>query len=512
MAIGFAVADSDVLTWTLEIMNILLQHRSAGLLCPVFSLPSPRETGRWRGFLGDHSLGIIDWMGHCGFAWWQILPLNPVDASLSPYSSPSSFALDPRLIDPRLSGLPDAPPGNAPGHVKDDPDVLLEKLKQPGHEGLMQGFRQFCLEHHAWLDDHALFHVLKSLHGQRPWTQWPTALRDRSSVALRDFSAAHLLALQALKFEQFIAWSQWQRVRLYARHRGIRVIGDLPIHVAWDSVDVWAHRELFQLEEQGLPARITGVPPDAFAASGQCWGTPAPAWEHHSAGHFAWWRRRLRHALTLADAVRIDHFNGLVRGWTIPADRPDARHGRWETAPGEDLLSCWQQDHGNLPLIAEDLGAENAPAQQLRRRFGIPGMKVLQFAFDGSPDNPHLPHYHDHCCVAYTGTHDNDTTLGWHTQLDERQQRRVGDFLGGTLEPMPLPLVRLALGSVAPLAIVPISDWLALGSEARLNSPGALHGQWRWQLDMQQLNADSVLQTRHLLHLYGRRHVGGPAA
>jgi 4-alpha-glucanotransferase len=480
-------------------MNPLLQGRSAGVLCPLFSFPCHARVGRWWGFLGHDGLTLIDWMARCGFRWWQILPLNPVDSARSPYASPSSFALDPRLIDTHLLGLPgpDTP-------ESDDPDRLLQRLDTPEHSGLMEAFRHFCNEHHTWLEDHAQFQLIKSLHGQRPWTQWPSALRDRKSVALRDFSAAHLRALQALRFEQFIAWSQWQCVRLYARQRGIRVIGDLPIHVAWDSADVWAHRELFQLDAQGLPTRITGVPPDAFSAEGQCWGMPALHWDIHAASRFAWWRKRLSHLLSLVDAVRLDHFNGFVRGWIIPASNPEARHGRWESAPGEALLSCWTQDHPHLPLLAEDLGVEDALVQQLRKNHGIPGMKVLQFAFDGGHTNPHLPHHHDALNVAYSGTHDNDTVCGWYDGLDPITRRQVDEHLGKGN--MPWPLLRMTLGSVAPLAVIPLADWLAEGSRARLNFPGVLHGQWRWQVDPARLDAESVLQVRHLLNLYGRWH------
>ena len=445
----------------------VLDRRRAGVLLHLGSLEAP---------LGRNGRAFIDWLAEAGFSVWQILPAGPTGADGSPYWVRSDFAGNPAFIDP--TELPSAQPAE---------------------------YAAFLDQNQHWLDDYALFEVLSATHAGAAWWTWPVELRERTSSALR--RVTHDLAgkLQRVKREQFAFFVQWRRMREHARARGVRILGDLPFYVGPHSVETWAHREQFQLESDGRPAALAGVPPDYFSQTGQLWGNPLYDWQAMRRDNFAYWRARVLEQLDRVDLLRIDHFRALAAHWAVPAGAPDARGGEWHLTPGEDLLRILMDELGDLPILAEDLGVITDDVVALRKGFGLPGMRVLQFAFSGEGDNPHLPHMHEHDSVVYSGTHDNDTTLGWYRSLDEDTRHRVDSMLrvapGGS---MPEALIREALGSVGQLAIIPVQDILGLGSEARLNTPGTVHGNWCWRLPRAMLTPQLAGHLARLNTMYGR--------
>ncbi|MEZ0578159.1 4-alpha-glucanotransferase [Nocardioides sp. MH1] len=417
--------------------------RRAGVLLHVTSLPS--------GDLSD-APGFVDFLADAGCTVWQVLPLVPThDGDGSPYNSLSAMAGNPDLV-----GDLDVP---------DD------------------GFAEWSAAQAAWLDPYVEFVALRELQDGAHWWTWDPALRDRDAAAVAEALGAAVDRVDALRREQWVFAQQWERVREHARSRGVLLFGDLPIFVSLDSADVWAHRDLFQLDASGQPITVTGCPPDYFAADGQRWNNPHYDWDAMAADGFAWWRARIARQRELFDLVRIDHFRGFEAAWHIPADAPTARDGAWVTAPGDEVLSALVETAGPGSLVAEDLGVITPAVDALRLRHGLPGMKVLQFAFDGSPDNPYLPEHHGEQSVVYTGTHDNDTTAGWWAELDDATRASVRRHLPDPAEPMPWALVRLAMSSTARLAVVPAQDLLALGSDCRMNTPGTETGNWTWRAD-----------------------------
>ena len=446
--------------------------RRAGLLLPVFSLPRP-------GF-GEEAHRLLGFLDRAGFTVWQMLPLGPTHADGSPYQCLSSFALNPAFLDSADLAADD---GFAP-------DVPPERRRRGEGAGaaLRQGFEIYREQERAWLDDYARFVAIKSAQHGTDWRDWPRPLRDREPAALADFERGHAAEIEAIAFEQFLLDRQWQALRQAAANRGIRLFGDLPIFVAGDSADVWANPGQFQLDGNGRSTVVAGVPPDYFSDTGQRWGNPLFDYVSMAADGFAWWRARFARHLELYDWVRLDHFRGLEAYWEIEADSETAVDGRWVDAPGEALLDTLRETaDGHLPLVAEDLGVITPAVTALRERYGLPGMKILQFAFDGGDDNPYRPDRHEPLSVVYTGTHDNDTTLGWWQGLDDSQRARVREVLADEQgidpsTPMPEALVESALASRANLAVVPAADILGLGSEARINVPGTTEGNWRWRL------------------------------
>ena len=451
--------------------------RRAGLLLPVFSLPRP-------GF-GADARSLLRFLDRAGLTVWQMLPLGPTHADGSPYQCLSSFALNPDFLD--LADL-EGDPAFAAG-------VPVEDRRRGIGAGdrLVDEFEAFARGESDWLDDYALFMGIKAEQGGADWADWPAGLRDRDPGALRRFRESHGESLRGIAFEQFLLDRQWQALRGDAAERGIRLFGDLPIFVAGDSADVWANRDQFRLDADGRPEVVAGVPPDYFSETGQRWGNPLFDYERMESDGFSWWKARFARHLEIYDWVRIDHFRGLEAYWEIDAAAETATHGRWVPAPGEAILETLESTaDGHLPLVAEDLGVITPEVTALRERFGLPGMKILQFAFDGE-DNPYRPSRHDHRSVVYTGTHDNDTTLGWWQGLDPERRDRVRRILAAEQDigpdvPMPRALVRSALASVANLAIVPLADFLELGSEARINVPGTTEGNWRWRHDPGELD------------------------
>ncbi len=476
-----------------------LATRRAGVLLHLTSLPG--------GDLGADAYRFVDFLASTGMTIWQMLPLGPTHAGGSPYHALSVHAGNPRLVS--LALLVEW------GWLKTTEGDRRELLRE-AYEGFRQRgradeqARYETFKHHArtWLEDYALFEALRKQYDSRPWWEWESALRDRHRAALVEARERHAEQIELVRFEQFLFARQWEQLRDYARRRGVLFFGDMPIFVAHDSVEVWAHREYFKLDETGQPVVVSGVPPDYFSATGQRWGNPLYRWERLREDGFVWWAERLESELGRFDLVRVDHFRGFKACWEIPAHEPTAVHGRWVEVPGKALFDALLDRFGWLPLVAEDLGLTTPEVHALRRHYGIPGMYVLQFAFDGTADNPYLLHNHEPHAVVYTGTHDNDTTRAWFENLSPPMQWRVMDYLGFPTEPMPQPLMRAALSSVARLAILPMQDVLGLGRGHRMNTPGTESGNWQWRFEWSQLTDEIQEWLRRAVVLYGRDRRG----
>jgi 4-alpha-glucanotransferase len=469
------------------------RRRAGVLLHPTSLLPATGGGGGSAGAgaggaLGAPARGFIDWLAASGFSVWQLLPLGPPGPHGSPYWVRSDHAGDPRLL-----GVPEADRAGGDGAAASTAALV-----------------EFRAHAAAWLDDYAMFVALAEAQQGRPWWEWPAALRDREPAALRDAGVAHAARIEEVVYEQFRFEREWRALRAYAHERGVRIFGDLPIYLSPDSVDVWVHRSEFQLDSDGRPLAVAGVPPDYFSATGQLWGNPLYDWAHMQKTEFAFWRSRVRQQLERFDLLRIDHFRGLAAYWSVPASAPDARGGVWKEAPGQALLETLAKDFPELPLVAEDLGVITPDVVRLRTGFGLAGMRVLQFGFDGNPTNIHLPHNYSRDSVVYTGTHDNDTSLGWYSSLDAGTLQRVDDYLrlgryGGTAPgAMPEALVRTALGAVAELAIVPAQDLLGLDSSARLNTPGTVGQNWEWRLPEGALTPELAREYARLNRMFDR--------
>jgi 4-alpha-glucanotransferase len=384
-----------------------------------------------------------------------------------------------------------------------------------GHPGLLDptvagprpedpAYRAWCEEQAEWLDPYVEYHTVRTTLGGRPWPEWEPALRDRHPQAVADILTGAAELAERVRSDQWRFAQQWGALRTYAADRGVLLYGDLPIFVAHDSADVWSHRHLFRLDASGRPTTVTGVPPDYFAADGQRWNNPHYDWQAMAADGYAWWRRRITRQRDLFDLVRIDHFRGFEAAWHVPVEAPTAKDGWWAAGPGLDLLRPLIDAAGPGSLVAEDLGVITAGVEQLRRDVGLPGMKVLQFGFDGDPANAHLPAQHEEWSVVYTGTHDNDTTLGWWRSLDDDTRDLVRRVLVDPDEPMPWALVRLAHTSPARLAVVPAQDLLGLGSEARMNTPGVTDGNWTWRAADGVFDDDLAARLREVVAATGR--------
>ena len=441
-------------------------------------------------------------------AVWQMLPVGPTAADGSPYQSASVHAGNRRFIAAAplvAAGWLDAADAN--GEVDAWLALAWRNFRTSATPRARRELEDFCRHQASWLEDYALFAALQD---DRPggWWTWPTGLRDREPQAMAEARARLHERIALVRFEQFLFFAQWAELKAHANARGVRLFGDMPIFVAHDSAEVWAHRDLFSLDDRGLPTVVAGVPPDYFSATGQRWGNPLYRWDVLERNGFQFWIERLRTQLELFDLVRIDHFRGFEAYWEIPASEPVAVHGRWVQAPGRTLFERLHEVYDPLPVVAEDLGVITPEVEALRDGFGLPGMKILQFAFSGGASNPYLPYNHPERAVVYTGTHDNDTTLGWFAGLSDGERAHVEDFLGHPTEPMPWPLIRCALASPARLAILPMQDLLALDGRHRMNLPGTHQGNWLWRLDWEQIPPALASRTRHLVALYGRLRSG----
>jgi 4-alpha-glucanotransferase len=471
-------------------------YRAAGVLLHVTSLPSRYGIGD----LGPSAFAWIDRLAAAAQAWWQVLPLGPTGYGHSPYQALSSFAVNPLVISPDqliADGLLEASdcdgcsfPCDAVDYDRVIPfkqNVLARawrNFRRGARADLKGPFDQFCHEKAGLQHEPALFMALRARYQAATFLEWPKALARREPGAIANARRDLADAIDQFRFGQFILLRHWKALKEYANRRGVRLLGDLPIFVSPDSSDVWANPELFLLDGDSRPKVVAGVPPDYFSADGQLWGNPVYDWEALKQTGYRWWIDRLRVRFDYLDAIRIDHFRGFEAAWHIPAGAPTAATGQWVAGPGADFFDKVRQTLGGLPLLAEDLGVITTAVTALRDRFQLPGMRVLQFAFNGDPNNPHLPHHCVHNGVVYTGTHDNDTTRGWYDATAEHERRNFWGYLrrpGGEPHEAVWEMIRLALSSEAALAIVPLQDLLGLGTKARMNTPGHAQGQWRWR-------------------------------
>jgi 4-alpha-glucanotransferase len=484
-----------------------IDRRRAAVLLHISSLPGPFR----QGVLGPEAMAFIDDICSAGFSVWQFLPLGPTHGHGSPYESLSSFAGNPDFIDLRecvaegwLTAAHLQSEDGAAAHAaclqEASRSFWRQAAKDPGLAAEVAEFRQ---AHAWWLDDYSLFFALKTVLQDRTWWNWPIPLRDRHPQALEKARDKHVALIEQAIFEQMLFERQWKRLKAHAEDRDVLLFGDLPIYVAHDSVDVWSHREYFTIDDQGLCDEVAGVPPDYFSETGQRWGNPLYHWEQMEAEDFDWWVHRIRTRMERMHLLRIDHFRGLESFWAIPGESQNGMVGEWRQAPGDALLSTLRDNLGGLPLIAEDLGIITPEVTALRERFALPGMKILQFAFDGNPDNPYLPAHHVPDSVVYTGTHDNDTTAGWFASLSPETQTYMLDILAATEKDMPWAMTEAALASPAKLAVIPMQDLLGLGSEARMNLPGSLEGNWTWRL---QATPQELKQAWRKAKAMNRRH------
>jgi len=483
-----------------------LDRRRSGILLHITSLPGPGPCGD----LGEQARYFINFMVDCGFSVWQMLPVNPTHTELSPYQTSSVHAGNPRLIalQPLLEhGWLDAVPDGG----QQDADAAKAMALRHAWVGFQQrasdadraALAAFERENDYWLEDYCLFRALGE-EQERPWWSWPQPLRSRDHEALEEAGERLAGELEYIGFEQFVFFGQWQSLRDYAASKGVRLFGDMPIFVAHDSAEVWARPGDFDLQPDGIPRHVAGVPPDFFSETGQRWGNPLYDWDRMQRDGFPFWVDRMRTQLRLFDMVRIDHFRGFDTYWQVPVEESTAINGRWVKAPGDALFERLREELGSLPLVAEDLGLITRDVVELRKRFGLPGMKVLQFAFSGEPDNPYLPFRHERASVVYTGTHDNDTTVGWFQSLEDWNKGFVYEVLGHSQEAMPWPLVRAALGSHAHLAVVPMQDLLGLDGAHRMNVPGVAEGNWQWRLDWSMVKPEIPAALRRQNEIYMR--------
>lgn len=487
--------------------------RASGILLHPTSLP-----GRGVGDLGEQAFRFVDWLAAAGQSLWQTLPLVAVNEGGSPYNALSAFAGNPLLISPaelHLHGLLPAEAAAAPELDEDglsfpaamrwkDEVVRAAYALLADDEELRADFRAFRVEEAAWLDDYALFRALRDAHGGRSWSDWPEALRERHPNALEEARHQLFIEIDRHAYAQYLFDLQWSAVRRHAHAHGIRIVGDVPIFVAYDSADVWAHPELFELDEGLRPTVVSGVPPDYFSATGQRWGNPLFRWNALEKTGYHWWIERFRRTLAMVDVVRIDHFRGFESYWEVPAEEETAMHGRWMPGPGRKLFDAVSRELGGLPLIAEDLGIITEEVEALRDELDLPGMRVLQFAFGGDdPENPHLPRNYVHNAVAYTGTHDNDTVLGWYADAGGPERSAVDELTGGGRE-MHWRLIETVLQSGSGWAIVPLQDVLGLGGQARMNTPGVAEGNWAWRFRHGDLTPELALRLADLVRNTGR--------
>jgi len=487
----------------------VLARRRAGVLLHMTSLPGDY------GVLGASARRFMDFMADAGLTLWQVLPVGPTHPDLSPYQSLSAHAGNQDLIDLRelvSAGLLSAGElGDPVGKEKRDRllGMAFQRFFESDGSGFEdvnhESFRKFEEESQNWIEDYCLFSAIRESQGDLCWQCWPEALRDRDKDALEQFQQSHSNLILRVKFEQFIFHYQWSRMRQYGQERGIALFGDIPIFVALDSADVWANRALFKIDSRGVPTAVAGVPPDYFSSEGQHWGNPLYDWRAMADDGYRWWVSRLQTQQRHFDLIRIDHFRGFVAFWEIPEGSASPAQGHWTSGPADEFLqACFVAFDGQLPLVAENLGLIGREVEELRHRFNLPGMAVLQFGFDGSPDNPHLPHNHQKEDLVYTGTHDNDTTLGWYASLDQPTRDYVDQCLGSDMGPMPWPVIASALQSVSALAVVPMQDFLELGSSARFNTPGTNTGNWIWQFSWDDISPDLAPRLFTLMKRYNR--------
>ncbi len=497
--------------------------RASGVLLHPTALPGPYGIGT----LGTQAFSFIRWLKDAGNSYWQICPLTPTGYGDSPYQGFSAFAGNQNLIDLEelidagflkesdLTSLKDLPESYVDfGNLIPEKTKILHKAwknySSDKHPEYFDGeFREFQEDSAFWLDDFCLFMVIKSLNNGKPWNEWVSPLRFRETEALNKIRIESSDEIAYQSFVQYLFHRQWVNLKKQANLNGIRIIGDLPIFVAYDSSDCWANPDLFQLDENLKPIHIAGVPPDYFSSTGQLWGNPLYNWDKMEENGFTWWISILRNKLEQYDALRIDHFRGFSAYWSVPYGEQTAVNGEWIPVPGKRLFKRVREVLGELPIIAEDLGVITDDVVELINEFGLPGMKVLQFAFDSSEDNDYLPHNYDKNCLVYTGTHDNDTTAGWYVSAEKHDRIYALSYMNlppdADEKELTSAMIRTAYASVSSLAIIPMQDILELGSEARFNTPGTLGGNWCWRIKENALTPEKASKLRELSDIYGRR-------
>lgn len=515
-------------------------HRSSGILLHPTSLPNTPGIGT----IGSQALAFVDWLAEAHQTLWQILPLGPTGYGDSPYASFSTFAGNPLMIDLEdlvERGWAEKSAIVPPEYIRSEGPVDFGSVvwwKMPVLKGAaayflreakakdFAAYKEFVAEQGFWLENYSLFMSIKEFYDKKAqeekvagamWSNyWPAELARHQELALRTWLEEHVQEVEQQKVIQFFFFTQWNKVKSYAKERGISIIGDIPIFVAADSADVWANQQLFQLDEDGRAVAVAGVPPDYFSATGQLWGNPLYDWEAMAADGYDWWITRIKAAMALVDYIRIDHFRGFEAYWAVPAGEETAVNGQWLPGPGHKLFQAVREKLGDIPIIAEDLGVITDQVRRLRDDFGLPGMKILQFAFDlneagqGGFVNAFLPHMYSPNCVVYTGTHDNDTMEGWLSQASKEELELIGEYLEGPGKTCPRKelcrrLVQLAMASTAKFAVIPLQDIHALGSQARINTPSTSDGKnWIWRMDESLMDDETARWLKRVGMLYGR--------
>jgi 4-alpha-glucanotransferase len=510
-------------------------RRSSGILLHPTSLPGPHGVGD----LGPAAHGFVEFLVSAGQALWQVLPLGPTGYGDSPYQCFSAFAGNPLLVSLErlveegllepgdLEGAPPFPPRQADyqgalAFKLPRLDRAFDRFAAVAGEPLRGAFASFRRDHARWLDDFALFAAVKAAHGGMAWTDWDAAIARRQPEAVERWTREQADRIERLRFQQFLFFRQWTALREHCRRNSIRIFGDVPIFVAHDSADVWAHPELFRLRKDGRPDVVAGVPPDYFSATGQLWGNPLYRWKEMAKDGYRWWVERMRATLEMVDLIRLDHFRGFEAYWEVPGGETTAVNGRWVKGPGKALFEALRRELGDLPLVAENLGVITPEVEALRERFSLPGMAILQFAFGTDPQaSTFIPHNLERNVAAYTGTHDNDTTVGWWTSAGAGDSTRSHEdvasergfalrYLDAHDKPVHWAFIRALQASVADIAVVPLQDVLGLGSEARMNVPARAGGNWRWRYAEGDLTADMASRLRDLAEVYGRFPMANP--
>ena len=484
---------------------------------PISSLPSEYGIGCF----SKSAYEFVDWLKKAGQSYWQILPLGPTSYGDSPYQSFSTFAGNPYFISLEAlveEGVLTKAECEAVdwGKVKGSIDYkkiyegrypLLRKAYERSNVHENEAYQQFVKENSWWLSDYALFMAVKDRFDGVEWKLWADDIKLRWGPAMDYYREELYFDIEFHQYMQFKFYEQWMQLKTYANKKGIQIIGDIPIYVAMDSADTWAHPELFQLDEENVPVAVAGCPPDGFSATGQLWGNPLYLWEYHRQTGYAWWIRRIAQCLNLYDCIRIDHFRGFDEYYSIPAGDETAEHGHWEPGPGMSLMQVLKDALGDVNVIAEDLGFLTDGVRRLLHDSGFPGMKVIQFAFDSREESDYLPHNYEKNCVVYTGTHDNDTLCGWYKVLDPEDLRLSQKYMNNANTPkrqIHWDFIRLALASVADMCIIPLQDYLGLGSEARINMPSTLGDNWKWRMTKGAFSEELKEKIRRMTKLYGR--------
>ena len=489
--------------------------RTSGVLMPISSIPSPYGIGT----MGKQARKFVDFLVKGGQKYWQILPICPTSYGDSPYQSFSSFAGNPYFIDleylckDKLLTKKECESfqwGSNPKYVDygimyESRYALLRKVYARFTKKEPQDFEKFCENEKQWLDDYALFMALKDANGGQAWSNWDKSLRLREKKAMEEATEKYSEEIRFYKMLQYLFYQQWNALKTYANEAGIEIIGDVPIYVAGDSADVWANPDQFYLDENLEPIEVAGCPPDAFSDDGQLWGNPLFRWDVMKKDGYTWWTRRIKAMSELYDIIRIDHFRGFDSFYAIPAKDDTAKNGQWKQGPGMDLFCELEKKLGKLPIIVEDLGFLTPSVHKLLKDSGFPGMKVIQFAFDSREESDYLPHTYTNHCVVYTGTHDNDTVMGWMKTAPKASVKYAKEYLNLTKEEgYNWGMMRAAWSSVADMAIVPIQDILGLGSEARINTPSTLGNNWKWRATPEQIDAKVAKKLYHYMQMYGR--------